>query len=180
MNLKIPMFVIAALFVGFSTHCYGEDENLLKNTDFSEKKQNGIITSWGMTSGASVTGDGVLKIPLTEETRRKTIFCARLLQKIRKIDPGSYEFSGYYKGEIENLFIVVRVYDASGKKKDIITKYLMKKDFHRASDKPGWRRFSFSGTVPEGTVGVSVHIEAFGKKGSVVEYSGIALNPAYE
>ena len=72
----------------------------------------------------------------------------------------------------------MRGYTKDKKSVNIIAKWLGKKDFIKAGDKPGWNKFYFVGTVPANVVRVSLHIEPWGAKGASIQVTGIELAEA--
>ena len=130
-------------------------------------------------NAGTIFQDGIATVPLT--TPRKNdpnLFTASVVQTIPTIKPGKYEFSAYYKGDFKSLYIVFRGYKEDRKPVNIIVKWLNRKDFVKAGDKPGWNKFFFVGTIPAGVVKASIHIEPWGSKDQTIQLTGIELAEA--
>ena len=165
-RIALLMLLTAAAF-GIQA---SDEDNLIQNPDFKEQKK-----MWTVNSAATFE-NGIATVPLT--TPRKNdpnIVTASISQRISAIKPGRYEFSGYYKGEFKNLYIVFRGYTKEKKSVNIIVKWLFAKDFVKASDKPGWNKFYYTGEVPADVVSASIHIEPWGGKGQSIQLTGLEL-----
>jgi hypothetical protein len=162
------MLAVAAFFT-----LQASEDNLIRNPEFKEQKKNWYIT------GTPSFKDGIATVPLTNVRKNdpETV-TASIAQTIPAIAPGKYEFTAYYKGEFRNLYVVMRGYTKDKKSVNIIAKWLGKKDFIKAGDKPGWNKFYFVGTVPANVVRVSLHIEPWGAKGASIQVTGIELAEA--
>lgn len=155
--------------------------NLLKNADFSEKDAKGKIAFWSTYTQTPLQSENsVLKSMVEHPGRKDGSFASAATQVIPVIHSGKCEFSGYYRGNIENLFVVLRAYGDNQKQNDIIQKWIPKKDFIKAGDMPGWYKFFFAGTIPRGFRKASVHLNGWGKKGEYVEFKNIELVEAEE
>ena len=169
MNIKTAFFILTAAIFSLQA----EEDNLVRDPDFKEQKKN-----WQLTAPASFK-DGVLTLPLTKVRKNDpATVTASIAQNIPAIKPGKYEFSAYYKGEFRNLYVVLRGYTKEKKAVNIIVKWLGKKNFIKAGDKPGWNKFYFVGTVPANVVRASLHIEPWGSKGQTIQVTGIELAEA--
>ena len=169
MKKKIAVLLsLAALFT-----LQASEDNLVRDPEFKEQKKK-----WQITGDAAFK-EGIATVALTNVRKKdpKTV-TASIAQNIPAITPGKYEFTAYYKGEFRNLYIVFRGYTKDKKNVDIIVKWLGKKDFIKAGDKPGWNKFYYVGTVPANVVRASIHIEPWGEKGQSIQVTGIELAEA--
>ena len=170
MKMKIAAVFLALTACGLLA---GDEDNLIRDPDFKEPNK-----IWRMNAGSAVK-DGIATVPLTTQRKKDpNTFTASVVQNIPAIKPGKYEFSGYYKGEFKNLFIVLRGYTQDRKQVNILTKWLFRKNFIKAGDKPGWYKFFYVGTVPADVVRASLHIEPWGSKGQTMQITGIELAEA--
>lgn len=165
----------AVLCTTFAVVLCASDDNLLNDPGFTLKNKS----RWNGVKGGS-TKDGVLKVFLNQKTRSGKNHYASVSQTLRSITPEKYDFSGYYRGDFNALYVVLRAYDKANKSKNVIAKYFLRKSFVKASDKPSWNKFFYTGVIPAGTVRASVHIEALGKKGSFMELTNIELMESEE
>ena len=169
MKIKSVLLLLAAA-VSF---LQASEDNLLKNDAFKEQKKY-----WFM-SGPATFADGVATVQLTTPRKKDpNTVTASISQQVKDIKPGKYEFSGYYKGDFRNLYIVMRGHTKENKAVNIIVKWLPRKSFIKAGDKPGWFKFYYVGTVPADVVRVSVHIEPWGTKGQNIQVTEIELAEA--
>lgn len=149
------------------------EDNLLKDPEFK-----GPSKYWRMNAGTAFK-DGIATVPLTSQRKKEpNTFTASVVQNIPAIKPGKYEFTAYYKGEFKNLFVVFRGYKKDRKAVNIIIKWLYRKDFVKAGDKPGWYKFFYVGTVPADVVRASIHIEPWGSKDQTMQLTGVELAEA--
>lgn len=172
MKTRIAAVVLALTACGCALLAEDED-NLIKDPDFKE-----LNKTWRMNAGSTVK-NGIATVPLTTPRKKDpNTFTASVVQSVSGIKPGKYEFSGYYKGEFKNLFIVLRGYTQDRKAVNIILKWLYRKNFVKAGDKPGWFKFFYVGTVPAGVVRASIHIEPWGSKDQTMQLTGLELAEA--
>ena len=172
-----PILVLGAVTL---TACATED-NLLQNADFTQKTLKGGIAAWRIVPQVGAQAkNGILRVVIDNPSRHKDKFSASVWQLLRGIRPGKYEFSGCYRGDMENLYLVLRAYTKENKVVNVQTKWIGKKDFMKSGKEPGWFQFFCTGTLPADTVKVSVHIESWGKKGAAVEIKNIELAEAEE
>ena len=171
MNIRFAVIVLALAVCGLQAQEDGE--NLVRNADFKEQNKY-----WQMNPGTTFQ-DGIATVPLTNVRKKDpNTVTASVVQGIPSIKPGKYEFTAYYKGEFRNLFVVFRGYTKDKKPVNIVIKWLHKKDFVKAGDKPGWYKFFYVGTVPADVVRASLHIEPWGSKGQTMQITGIELAEA--
>ncbi len=169
MKKKIAVLLsLAALFT-----LQASEDNLVRNPEFKATGKNWLI------SGTPTFKDAIATVPLTNARKNdpKTL-TATIAQNIPAITPGKYEFTACYRGEFRNLYIVFRGYTKDRKSVNIIAKWLSKKDFVKAGDKPGWNKFYYVGVVPANVVRASIHIEPWGSKGGQIEVTGIEVAEA--
>lgn len=162
--------IITALLTALVFTLQASEDNLIRDPEFKLQRK-----MWPLNAAATFK-DGVVTLPLTNVRRNdpKTV-TASIYQYIPAIKAGRYEFSAYYKGGFKNLFIVLRGYTKDKKRVDIISRWLDKKNFVKAGDKPGWNKFYYVGTVPANVVSASIHIEPWGSKGQTIQAAGIEL-----
>lgn len=173
--MMMKKFIGAVLCCFFAAGLCGSEDNLLNDPGFTLKNKS----RWnGVKDGSSQ--NGVLKVPLNKKTRSGRNHYASVTQNIPSITPEKYDFSGYYRGDFNALYVVFRTYNKAKKQKNVIVKYLLKKNFVKAGDKPSWNKFFFTGVVPADAVRASVHIEAIGHKGNFMELTNIELMESEE
>ena len=169
MKIKLVLTLLAAAFCTLQA----SEDNLIRNDEFKEQKKY-----WFMSAPATFD-KGVATLPLTVARKKDpSTVTASVSQRIDNIKPGKYEFSAYYKGEFRNLYIVMRGYTKENKSVNIIVKWLGKKDFIKAGDKPGWFKFFYQGTIPANVVRASIHIEPWGTKGQTIAVTGVEVAEA--
>ncbi|MDY0175298.1 MAG: hypothetical protein RBT25_00220 [Lentisphaeria bacterium] len=169
--MKTRLFCFLTLFILF---CRADDDNLLQNPDFSLLTETGTIAAWHLSANAQVS-DGVLTLPLSQKRKDSDIHTASVVQSFKNIQAGLHSFSAQYKGEFKNLYIVLRVYDEQGKQRELLQKWLSRKDFIAAAGQPGWFGFFYHFKVPEGINRASIHIEPWGNLGESIEIRQIKL-----
>jgi hypothetical protein len=152
----------------FVLHAFADVDNILKNNDFTERTEDGKIASW-LLSGDAEANDGTLTLPLCNKRKDSETHTASAVQNISEINPGQFFFSAYYRGEINNLYVVVRSLDAQGKRQEPLAKWLNKKDFIQAADQAEWHKFFYPITMPDDAVRASIHIEPWGQQGKKFE-----------
>lgn len=159
-----------ALFAAAIFTVQASEDNLIRDPGFAQPAK-----IWHFTAAADCK-DGVVTLPINKPRKNDPkIMTASISQRIPAIKPGRYEFSGYYKGDFKNLYIVFRGYTKEKKSINIIAKWLTVKNFVKAGDKPGWNKFYYVGNVPADIVSASIHIEPWGTAGQSIQATGIEV-----
>lgn len=166
MKIRIALTMLAAVI--FTVQA--SEDNLIRDPGFA---QPGKI--WSFTAPGDCK-DGVLTLPITRPRKNDPkIVTASISQQIAAVKPGRYEFSAYYKGDFQNLYIVLRGYTKDKKSVNIIAKWLTAKNFVKAGDKPGWNKFYYVGNIPANVVRASIHIEPWGAAGQHIQLTNVEL-----
>lgn len=160
--------LLAMALVLLSAAVSAAEVNLIRNPDFEASGKN-----WIFSKGTSFENK-IAAVPLNVQRKNKKDSYGSIYQLL-PVKPGKYRFFGYYQGDINNLFIVVRIYLADRKKADIIQKWLGKADFVKADDLPGWYCFSYQTVIPDNASRVSVHIEPWGTNGNIMRLTRVKL-----
>lgn len=157
------------------------DDNLLKNPYFTEKDSRGRIADWYSFTDASLQlQDGILKIKLDRPARKSGVSVGSVSQSVKSVKAGTYDFYGYYRGEINAIFVIARYSTADKKQVDAIGKWVISKNFIKAGDLPGWYKFFYECKIPSECEKLSIHIEAFGGEGKFVELKNIVFAESEE
>jgi hypothetical protein len=154
---KIAMLTTLGLTLGTTLVA---ENNALTNSGFEQP-----LKAWKNYQGQKpqLVDDGInrskcLKTLATIKAGKQ--FKSNVFQDINSLTAGKYVFSGYFKGDVAALWLVIS-FDKTGQGKGAkFTKWLAKSKF-KASDIVGWNRFSFMITVPAETVKGQLVIEAF-------------------
>jgi len=178
MRKKIKLVMLVIFGLTLATAVFAQD-NFLVNSNFEQTNKNNTLTAWKTYKGKQQqAGSGInsskclqssAKIPAGKQ------FKSNSFQIINKLESGKYVLSGYYKGNLSALWIVVSFDKASKSAAAKFTKWLSRSKFKK-SDIDGWNRFSFMVKAPEGTAKGLFTIEAFcNSKDTVVFFDDIKL-----
>ena len=170
---------VAAVLLCTLIAAEAQSQNLLNNSGFENLGEDGALVAWKrdyrypIKNTAGGIGGGKCLQLKTEVPQGKS-YRNNIVQRIGKLPSGDYILSGYFKGDISALWIVLSFREKieKGNKQ---YKWLSK-DLFQESEHAGWWRFAIKINVPEGTKQGILLLAPFSyKKDTIASFDDIKL-----
>jgi hypothetical protein len=174
-NRNAMLIAVVVIFVGALS--VNAQKNLLQNSNFEKYTKDGKITAWKVIRGKTQIKEGINKskgLATTLDKDSKKPLKSTISQKI-SLTPGKYILSGYIKGDVHALWVVLQ-YGYNRKTDPKAFTIWIAKNKLKKSEYPGWLVFTSEIQIPEKVkTGQMVLEPFFSKAGGVILLDNIKL-----